>query len=62
MVIEPGFVATDMTVHQKGVIPDLMIQQEDMAAAALLPFKMSAQGLPLEVVLKLAKSAYKAEE
>ncbi|GAB4823798.1 hypothetical protein N2152v2_010844 [Parachlorella kessleri] len=62
MVIEPGFVATDMTVHQEGVNPDLMIRQEDMAAAALLPFKMSATGLPLEVVLKLAKSPYKAED
>lgn len=59
LVLEPGFVATDMTVHQEGVLPERMIQPQDMALAALLPFRMSAAAQPLEVVLKLAKGAYK---
>lgn len=58
IVIEPGMVATDMTKGSEGVIVERMIQPEDIAQTALLPFKMSPSALPVEVVLKLALSAY----
>jgi NAD(P)-dependent dehydrogenase (short-subunit alcohol dehydrogenase family) len=60
MVIEPGFVATDMTVRQEGVVPERMIRPEDVASAALLPFEMKGEGVPVEVVLKLALSAHES--
>lgn len=53
-VLEPGFVNTPMVEQVKGD-HSLMIQPEDLAEAALLPFR-TGKGAPVEVVLRLGRS------
>lgn len=59
-VIEPGFVATDMVVHNERLIPDRIIKPEDVAEAALLPLHLSPNAVPLEMTLKCVLSPYKS--
>lgn len=58
-VIEPGFVATDMVVHNPHLLPERMIRPEDVAEAALLPLRLGPNATPLEVTLKVTQSPYK---
>jgi len=62
MVIEPGFVATDMVLHRGDLIPEHCIQPGDIAEAALLPLRMGANAVPLEVVMKVVLSPYKPKK
>ncbi|KAI7840700.1 hypothetical protein COHA_005622 [Chlorella ohadii] len=59
MVIEPGFVATDMVVHNERLVPDKMIKPEDVAEAALLPLHLGPNATPLELTLKCVLRPYK---
>lgn len=59
-VIEPGFVATEMVVHNERLLPERMIRPEDVAEAALLPLRLGPNAVPLELVLKVTQSPYKA--
>lgn len=58
-VIEPGFVATDMVVHNERLVPDKMIKPEDVAEAALLPLHLGPNATPLELMLKCVLRPYK---
>ena len=48
MVIEPGYVATDMVLAGGGgaLIAERMIQPADVAEAALLPARLSPAAVP----------------
>eukprot|EP00922_Rhytidocystis_sp_ex-Travisia-forbesii_P019979 GHVS01029477.1.p1 GENE.GHVS01029477.1~~GHVS01029477.1.p1 ORF type:complete len:257 (+),score=32.95 GHVS01029477.1:161-931(+) len=55
MIIHPGFVSTDMTKHPDRM-SDLMIQPEDIAEVAMLPFRTSAGCCPEEITLRLTRA------
>ncbi|KAL4458634.1 hypothetical protein ABPG75_013499 [Micractinium tetrahymenae] len=57
MVIEPGFVATDMVLHLGKLLPELCIQPSDIAEAALLPLRLGSNAVPLELVMKARRGA-----
>ena len=52
MAINPGFVNTDL-VAQSGFSGDMMIQTEDIANYALLPFSSSANCVPEEITVRV---------
>lgn len=58
MLINPGFVATDMTQGISGVIPERMLQTADVAEAAMLAIRTSPACCPQEITLRLTRSAY----
>lgn len=57
VLINPAFVNTPLVNEKPNVIPDRMIQPEDVAEVCLLPFKMSPSCVPAEVTLRLTLSA-----
>ncbi|KAJ9446616.1 3-oxoacyl-[acyl-carrier protein] reductase reductase (fabG, OAR1) [Diplonema papillatum] len=58
MLICPGLVNTDFA-ETPNLLPERMIQAEDIAEVCLLPFKLSSGCVPCEVVLRLALPANK---
>lgn len=60
MVIEPGFVATDIVLHRGDLDPQRCIQPADVAQAALpvLPVRLSPGAVPLELVMRVVLSPY----
>eukprot|EP00916_Digyalum_oweni_P024821 GHVL01041000.1.p1 GENE.GHVL01041000.1~~GHVL01041000.1.p1 ORF type:complete len:241 (+),score=35.63 GHVL01041000.1:28-750(+) len=59
LLINPAFVATDMVIHRPNLVPENMIQADDVAQVACLPFTTSKGCCPQEVTLRLTLSAYK---
>mmetsp|Transcript_3338 Transcript_3338/g.5851 ORF Transcript_3338/g.5851 Transcript_3338/m.5851 type:complete len:97 (+) Transcript_3338:2-292(+) len=62
MLINPAFVNTPLVTGKDmddRLLPERMIQPEDVAEVCLLPFRMSAGCVPSEVTLRLTLSAFK---
>ncbi len=57
-LINPGFVATDLTHRAKGARQDRMIRAEDVASAAMLAVTTSPMCCPEEITLRLTRYAY----
>eukprot|EP01059_Diplonema_ambulator_P015325 TRINITY_DN26441_c0_g1_i1.p1 TRINITY_DN26441_c0_g1~~TRINITY_DN26441_c0_g1_i1.p1 ORF type:complete len:241 (+),score=100.64 TRINITY_DN26441_c0_g1_i1:57-779(+) len=57
MVINPGFVNTDM-VGNPDLLTDRMIQPKDIADVAMLPFNLSSGCVPEEITLRLTLSPF----
>eukprot|EP00930_Biecheleria_cincta_P042921 TRINITY_DN29532_c0_g2_i1.p1 TRINITY_DN29532_c0_g2~~TRINITY_DN29532_c0_g2_i1.p1 ORF type:complete len:242 (+),score=41.14 TRINITY_DN29532_c0_g2_i1:74-799(+) len=57
VLINPAFVNTPLVVGDNRLIPERMIQPEDVAEVCMLPVKMSAGCVPSEVTLRLTLSA-----
>jgi hypothetical protein len=64
MVIEPGYVATDMVLAGGGgaLIAERMIQPADVAEAALLPARLSPAAVPVELVMRVVMMPYKQHQ
>lgn len=64
VLLEPAHVATDMAAAQGGgsryaeVKPELMIQPEDVAEAALLAFRLGPKACPSEIVVNRLQTPY----
>mmetsp|Transcript_17828 Transcript_17828/g.47052 ORF Transcript_17828/g.47052 Transcript_17828/m.47052 type:complete len:243 (-) Transcript_17828:34-762(-) len=61
-LINPAFVNTPLvaTMGHPNLLPERMIQPEDVAEVCLLPIRMTAGCVPSEVTLRLTLSAFKA--
>mmetsp|Transcript_91191 Transcript_91191/g.266948 ORF Transcript_91191/g.266948 Transcript_91191/m.266948 type:complete len:242 (-) Transcript_91191:44-769(-) len=59
-LVSPAFVNTPLVAHHENVIPERMIQPNDLAEVCLLPFRMSAACVPVEVTLRLTRSAFRS--
>ncbi|CAE7356768.1 yoxD [Symbiodinium sp. CCMP2592] len=62
MLINPAFVNTPLVTGMGNdkLLPERMIQPEDVAEVCLLPFRMSPGCVPSEVTLRLTLSAFKS--
>eukprot|EP00210_Caulerpa_lentillifera_P009217 g8787.t1 len=58
-LISPGMVRTDFIPARANAIPERMIEPEDIAEAAMLPFKLSSKCVPSELTLRLTKYGMK---
>lgn len=59
MLINPAFVNTPMVQGRDNLQYDRMIQPEDIAEVAMLPFRTTGGCVPEEITLRLSLSAYK---
>jgi NAD(P)-dependent dehydrogenase (short-subunit alcohol dehydrogenase family) len=60
VLINPAFVNTGLVNHNPNLIPERMIQPEDVAEVCMLPFRMSSGCVPSEVTLRLTLAAFKS--
>lgn len=58
VLINPAFVATDMTTHVEGADRDRMLQPGDIAEAAMLAVRTSPACCPEEITLRLTRSPF----
>lgn len=58
VLINPGYVNTEMTSQIKGVDFEKMIRPEDVAEAAMLAVRTSPMCCPTEITLRLTRPAY----
>ena len=62
LLINPAFVNTDMArsvTNRPDVLYERMLRPDDVAACVLLAVRTSSACVPLEVTLRLTRSAYK---
>ncbi|KAK9806568.1 hypothetical protein WJX73_002633 [Symbiochloris irregularis] len=62
VTIHPGAVRTEMTMNRPDMdpIPKMEIQPEDIAEAALLPFRCSQNALPVEIMMQTVRKSNKS--